>query len=172
MALAAGAMLLLTGCGGLFTARSDPGPPLPTPQASYSTGVAAAVTAVTAALGAAGIPLFPPAEPARPSEPESLVQAPRAVLQAGINDPRAGYVVIYQLPDGASAQSAAADLADYLGSGFGQTNFTVDTQFHVAVLDSTVVMTWWSREHAQDDALAEAAFTAIAGVGREIPVIK
>lgn len=172
LALAAGALLLLTGCGGLFTARSDPGPPLPTPQASYSAGVAAAVTAVRAALGTAGIPLFPPSEPVRPSEPATLMEAPRAVLQAGINESKAGYVVIYQLPDAPAAQVAATALADHLGSGFGQTNFTVDTQFHVAVLDSAVVFTWWSRETAADDELAEAAFTAIGGVGQDVPVTK
>ena len=172
LALAAGALLLLTGSGGLLTAQSDPGPALPTPQASYSTGVASAVSALTAALGAVNIPLFPPTQPARPSEPGSLVNAQRAVLQAGIDDPAGGYVVIYQLPDAPGAQTAATELASYLGSGFGQTNFTVDTQFHVAQLDSAVILTWWSREHSSDDQLAETAFQAMASVGLEVPVVK
>ena len=172
LALAAAAVVLLTGCGGLFTAQSDSGPALPTPQASYSTGVAGTVAALTAALGAVNIPLFPPTAPIRPSEPASLVQASRAVLQAGVDDPAGGFVVIYQLADTPAAQAAAQELASYLGSGFGQTNFTVDTQFHVATDGSTVVLTWWSREHAPDDELAETAFDAIASVGTEVPVIK
>jgi hypothetical protein len=166
------ALVLLSGCGGLFTARSDSGPALPTPQASLSTAMATAAAELTAALGAAGIPLFPPTSPARPSEPESLTQTPRAVLQAGVGDPNVGYVVIYQLADDNAATAAGQELADYLGSGFGQTNFPVDTQFHVATLGSTVILTWWSREKAADDELAENAFEAIGTVGSEIPVVK
>jgi hypothetical protein len=172
-ALAAAALVLLTGCGGMFTAQSGGGgPALPTPQASFSTGVAETVAALTAALGDAGIPLFPPTVPARPSEPESLTQAPRAIMQAGLGDPDIGYVVIYQLADAPAAGVAGKALADHLASGFGQTNFPVDTQFHVATDDSTVILTWWSREKSPDDELAEAAFNAIATVGTEIPVVK
>ncbi|MFN8619389.1 MAG: hypothetical protein U0869_01420 [Chloroflexota bacterium] len=170
--LGLGAVLLLTGCGGLFTAQTDSGPALPTPQASYSVGVSGTIALLTAALGAVNIPLAPPIQPARPSEPESLLQAPRAVMQAGVNDPAGGYVVIYQLADQSAAEAAAHDLASYLSSGFGQTNYTVDTQFHVAVDGSTVVFTWWSREHAPDDELAENAFTAMSTVGNEVPVVK
>lgn len=166
------ALVLLSGCGGLFTARSDPGPALPTPQASLSTVITTTAAALTAALGAAGIPLFPPTTPARPSEPESLTQVPRAVLQAGVGDPNVGYVVIYQLADDNAATAAGKELAGYLSSGFGQTNFPVDTQFHVATLGPTVILTWWSREKAADDELAEAAFEAIATVGTEVPVVK
>lgn len=166
------ALMLLGGCGGLFTARSDPGPALPTPQASLSTAIATTAAALTTALGDAGIPLFPPTAPARPSEPESLTQIPRAILQAGIGDPNTGYVVIYQLADDNAATAAGAELAGYLSSGFGQTNFPVDTQFHVATLGPTVILTWWSREKASDDELAENAFDAIATVGTEVPVIK
>lgn len=175
LALPAAAFLsltLLTGCGGMFTAQSDPGPALPTPQASFSTGVASSVAALTAALGAAGIPLFSPTQPARPSEPDSLSQTPRAVMQAGTGDETGGYVVIYQLPDSPAAEVAAKALAGYLSSGFGQTNFPVDTQFHVATSDSTVILTWWSRERASDDELSENAFDAMASVGTEVPVVK
>ena len=172
LGLVASALLLLTGCGGLFTAQSDPGPALPTPQASYSAGVAGTVEALTVALGAVGIPLYPPTSPARPSEPASMLQTPRAILQAGIGDPAGGYVVVYQLPDAPGAGTAATELAGYLGSGFGQTNFPVDTQFHVAAEGSTVILTWWSREKATDAELAKAAFDAVATVGVEVPVIK
>ena len=171
-ALVALTLTVVTGCGGLFTAQSDPGPALPTPQTSFSPGVASAVAEIAAALGSAGIPLFPPTEPARPSEPEELQRTPRAIMQAGTGDPTAGYVVIYQLPDAPAAQTAANALAAYLASGFGQTNFPVDTQFHVATQDSTVILTWWSRERASDDEVSEDAFNAIASVGREVPVIK
>jgi hypothetical protein len=170
--LAAGALLLLTGCGGLFTAQSDPGPPLPTPMASWSPGVAATLASVRAALEAEGIGLFPPTAPYRPSEPASLLQVPRAILQASIGETAQGYVVVYQLPDAPAADVAAAELADHVGSGFGQTNYPTDAQLHVATDESTVVFTWWSRERAADDARAEAAFDAISSVGVEVPVLK
>jgi hypothetical protein len=172
LALAAGALGLLTGCGGLFTAQVDEGPPLPTPQVSLSTGVAGTVSSLTAALGAAGIGFFPPITPYRPSEPESLVGAPRAVYQAGIGDPAQGYVMVYQLTDASAAGIAAQELATYLASGFGQTNYPTDTQFHVATDGSTVIFTWWSREHAADAEVAETAFDAIGTVGVPIRVVK
>ena len=89
-----------------------------------------------------------------------------------MGDPTIGFVVISQLGDANAATSAANDLAAYLSSGFGQTNFPVDTQFHVATLGPTVILTWWSREKSTDDELAEQAFDAVATVGAEVPVVK
>ena len=59
----------------------------------------------------------------------------------------------------------AAELAAYLGSGFGQTNFPADTRFSVAVLDDTVVFTSWSPGRSSDRERGEAVFEALA-VGR------
>ena len=110
--------------------------------------------------------------PYRPSEPASLTQVPRTVLQVQGVDPDLGYVVIYQLADSAEAGVRAAELAGYLGSGFGQTNFPVDAQFSVAQADSTVLMTWWSRERADDDDVTQGAFDVVRTIGQQYPVVK
>jgi hypothetical protein len=170
--LAAAALALLAGCGGLFTAQVDEGPPLPTSQASLSAGIASTLSALRAALEAPGFRLDPPVVAYRPSEPASMVQTPRAVYQASVGDPAQGYVVIYQLADPAAAATAAGELASHLASGFGQTNFPTDAQFHVATHGSTVVFTWWSRERAADDDAAETAFRAMGSVGIAVPVLK
>jgi hypothetical protein len=81
-------------------------------------------------------------------------------------------VVIYQLADSADAGVRATELAGYLGSGFGQTNFPVDAQFSVAQADSTVIMTWWSRERADDDDAAQGAFDVVRAIGQQYPVVK
>jgi histidine triad (HIT) family protein len=159
-------------CGRSLTPDADPGPPLPTPQASLSASIAATVAELRVALATAGFQLFPPQVPYRPSEPAGLTQTPRALLQASTADPAQGYVLVYGLADDAAAEAAARELASYLGSGFGQTNFPTDAQFHVAHRRDTVVFTWWSRERSADAASAEAAYDAISSVGTEEPVVK
>ncbi len=134
--------------------------------------MSAAVGRVTEALVAAGFRVAPPVAPYRPSEPVSLTAAPRTVLQVQDLGPDVGYVVIYQLPGSAEAATRAAELAGYLASGFGQTNFPVDAQFSVAQLDSTVIMTWWSRERAAEDARAQGAFDVVRAIGQPYPVVK
>jgi hypothetical protein len=170
--LALTAALLLAGCGGLFTAQVDDGPPLPTPIASLTPAIAGTAAALDAALAAQRLALDPPAGPYRPPEPASFTTLPRAIFQARIGDPLHGWVVCYQLPDAAAADVAARELAAWLGSGFGQTNFPAGSQLHVAVDGSVVVMTWWARESAADPELAETAYDAVASVGVAVPVLK
>lgn len=145
---------------------------LPTPMASLSPSVAATAGLLRGALGAAGFRLDQPRAAYRPSEPESLLQVPRAVLRASLADPAEGHVVIYQLPDESAARARAADLAAYLASGFGQTNFAPDAQFHVAVERDTVVFATWSRARAADAAAAEAVFDAVGRVGEPVEILK
>ena len=80
----------------------------------------------------------------------ALTQTPRTVLQVVGSDPEQGYVVIYELPDAAAATAAGTELARYLASGFGQTNFPLDAQFYVAQVGETLVFTWYSSERAED----------------------
>jgi hypothetical protein len=108
----------------------------------------------------------------RPSEPASLTQAPRTVLQVQGVGPDSGFVVIYQLAGSGEASTRAAELAGYLGSGFGQTNFPVDAQFSVAQVDSNVIMTWWSGERADDREVAQGAFDVVRTIGQPYPVLK
>jgi hypothetical protein len=164
------AAVLAAGCGG--SQVQDTPRPLATPVASLGSALAATSRLISDALGAAGYRVGPPVVPYRPSEPASLTQVPRTVLQAQVGDPDLGYVVIYQLADSAEAGVRATELAGYLGSGFGQTNFPVDAQFSVAQADSTVIMTWWSRERADDDDAAQGAFDVIRAIGQQYPVVK
>ena len=145
---------------------------LPTPLSSYGTSVASTVSALEAAVGAVGSSLEVPAAAYRPSEPQSLLQAPRVVMRANLADSDDGYLVIYEADGQGSATEWARELADYLGSGFGQTNYPADTQFSVTVLADTVILTTWSSRRSDDRERAEAVFDAIAGVGEAVEVAK
>lgn len=162
--------LLVAGCGGSRVA--DTPAPVATPARSLGSALAGTSQRITDALAAAGFQVAPPVVPYRPSEPASLTQVGRTVLQVQGVGAESGYVVIYQLPGSAEAATRAAELAGYLGSGFGQTNFPVDAQFSVAQLDSTVIMTWWSGERAEDPARAQGAFDVVRTVGQPYPVVK
>ena len=167
------AILALGACGGGSQGLpADYGQPLPTPQQSSSTAVAGTVALVTSALAAAGDQMFPPIAPYRPSEPESLTQVPRTVLQVSGAEADQGYVIIYSFPTDAAAADAGSELARYVGSGFGQTNFPTDAQFSVAQVGSTIVFTWYSGSRANDPAAAQGAFDAIRSVGQPFPVVK
>jgi hypothetical protein len=146
--------------------------PLPTPLRSFDSVVAGTVDQLQAAVATVGSRLEVPASAYRPSEPASLLQVPRAVLRAELADTDDGYVVIYDAGERGAAQDRAADLADYLGSGFGQTNFPADTQFSVSVLGDTVIFTSRSSRRSDDAQRAEEVFDAIAGVGDSVEVNK
>ncbi len=161
---------LLAACGGSQVA--DTPAPVATPIPSLGTGLATTSQLVTDRLLAAGYQVAPPTVPYRPSEPASLTQATRTVLQVQGAGPDSGFVVVYQLPDSAQAATRATELASYLGSGFGQTNFPVDAQFSVAQLDSTVIMTWWSAARAEDADWAQGAFDVVRTIGQPYPVLK
>lgn len=173
------ALFLFAGC---FAPSSNQqpgpaGPSLPTSQASLSTQVDGTVSVVRQALAPLGLQIDSPVIPYRPSEPPGLSTAQRAVFQvglagAGAMDADQGYVVIYDLTDTATASDRGNELAAYLGSGFGQTNFPLDAQFAISQVGGTLVFTWWSANRASDDALAKSAFDAVAAVGQPIPVVK
>lgn len=168
------ALLLFAGCfapsGG--DQPGPAGPSLPTPQVSLSTQVDGTVSLVRQALAQAGLQLNPPVTAYRPSEPAGLATSPRAVFQESVADPDQGYVLIYDLSDTATATDRGKELAAYLGSGFGQTNYPLDAQFAISQVGGTLVFTWWSASRSSNDALAEAAFSAVASVGQPIPVVK
>jgi hypothetical protein len=145
---------------------------LPTPLQSYGPSLSATLDELRAAVAVVGHRLDVPLAAYRPSEPASLLQAPRVVLRADLADARDGHVVVYDAADAAEAQRWAADLAAHLGSGFGQTNFAVDTQFSVAVRDDSVILTTWSSGSSSDPGSAEAFFDAVASVGSPVEVVK
>ena len=146
--------------------------PLPTPLQSWGPSTSATIADLGTAVSAVGHRLDVAMVAYRTSEPESLLQAPRVVLRADLADPDDGYVVVYDASDAAEAERWAQELAAYLGSGFGQANFTPDTQFSVAVHDDAVVFTSWSPGRSSDGAAAEAVFDALATVGSPVDVVK
>ncbi len=162
---------LVMGCGAGRQVADTPAP-VATPVASPGQALAGTIARITDALTGAGYQVAPPVAPYRPSEPASLTQVGRSVLQVRDVGPELGYVVVYQLAGSAEAATRATELAAYLGSGFGQTNFPVDAQFSVAQLDSNVIMTWWSRERADDPERAQGAFDVVRAIGQPYPVVK
>ncbi len=174
MAAALVVVPLIVGCAPATSGQGGGQPPTPriTPQASFTTQIASGVAVTRQALAARGIRLDPPIVPYRPAEPPGIAEAPRAILQAGIGDPEGGYVMVYEFADAATASARGAELAEYLASGFGQTNYPLDAQFSLAQVGGTLIFTWWSSELAADRELARAAFEAISSVGTRIPVVK
>lgn len=165
--------LLLGACTSIDrpTVQSDQ-VPLPTPLRSFDASLASTIAALESSVATVGERLETPAGAYRPSEPASLLQAPRVVRRVELADLDDGFVVIYQTDDEGVAQDRAADLADYLGSGFGQTNYAADTQFSVSVLEDTVIFTTWSSRRSDDPDRAQAAFEAVAGVGTAVHISK
>lgn len=145
---------------------------LPAPMRSFDASVALAIAEVGEALADVRVRLEEPAGAYRPSEPASLMQVPRVVRRADVADRDDGYVVIYEALDATQAAARARELADYLGSGFGQTNYAADTQFSVSVLGVSVIFTTWSSRRSDDPALAEAVFEAVAAVGEPVEIRK
>jgi hypothetical protein len=174
LAVAVGVVAAAVGCAPPSSGQQGGEPPVPriTPQASLSAEMEATADLLTEALAVEGIRLDVAPVPTQPGEPGSLASAPRALRQADVHDPGAGYVLIYQLPDATTAAARGAEFADYLEGGPGQVNFPLDTQFSLAQVGSTLVFTWWSREGSADPDRAERAFEAIATVGASIPVVK
>jgi hypothetical protein len=169
--LAVGAILL--GCASLDRPRAQGETvALPTPIRSFDASVWDSVAALEAAATAVGGRLEVPSAAYRPSEPQSLLQVPRAVLRANLADPDEGYVVIYRAQDGRDATALAAELAAYLGSGLGLTNFPADTRFSIAILGDTVVSANWSPSRSSDRERGEAIFEALASVGQPVEVVR
>jgi hypothetical protein len=124
------------------------------------------------ALAPVGLQLQPPTQAYRPSEPPGLVSAPRTIQRESLAEPDLGYVVVYDLPDQQTATARAQELASYLGSGFGQTNYPLDAQFAISQVGDTIIFTWWAPSRAAGDSQAEDGFNAVAGVGQPVPVTK
>jgi hypothetical protein len=167
-------LVLLAGC--ISPTQQDQnnqvGPTLPTPMTSLPAEVQGTLALVQQALVPVGLQLQDPTQPYRPSEPPGLVTAPRAIQRESLAEPDLGYVVVYDLPDQQTGTARAKELASYLASGFGQTNFPIDAQFAISQVGDTVVFTWWSPNRAGGDSQVEDAFNAVAGVGQPVPVTK
>jgi hypothetical protein len=143
-----------------------------TPLRTFGADIGSTVAELRTAVTAAGERIDMAVGAYRPSEPSSLLEVPRVVLRTDLADPDDGFVVIYQAVDAAAADAMAIELASYLGSGFGQTNYPADTRFSIAVVGDTVVFTSTSASRSSDPQRAAAAFDAVASVGRAVEVVR
>ncbi|MDQ3870182.1 MAG: hypothetical protein M3301_01025 [Chloroflexota bacterium] len=148
------------------------GAALPTPQRSLSPQIAATVNLLTAHLAPHGYRLVQVTRLYRPSEPEMLAAIPRAVFQLDQSEPDEGYVVVYEFRDPEAAAAGGRELAGYLASGFGQTNYPVDAQFALAQMGGTLVLGWWSPERSSMPDRVRRALQLFRGFGQPIPVPK
>ena len=78
-------------------------------------------------------------QPYQPAESNRLRDAPRAVYQVVLPDqPDAGYIVVYEFPDAASAVDAGNEEAGYLGTGNGRVQFPLGTQHVLRQVGTTL----------------------------------
>lgn len=134
------------------------------------TGQVAEVTKalVAKALGDAAFQVQAPLTGFRPGESPELVNVPRTLVQAVLpEDPSAGYVVIYELPDANEADRVGREFLRYLGGGTGAIQYPRDTRFVLQRVGPTLVFYAWSAEASPDARVAEMA-AALETVGTPV----
>lgn len=159
--------LLVAACRPAATVPPEPDP---TPRPTISPAVAATRVQLEGALRARGLALQATELDVRPGEPTSLATAPRTAFRAILpDDPAGGLIVVYELPDGAAAAIAAADLAAYVTSGPGRVQYPPDVRHVLRQVGSTVVFFPWSPGSSPDERTPDVA-AAVATVGTEVPI--
>lgn len=159
---------ILAGCG-IGAPNVPVATDTPAPLASLSGTIELTRGMVESALKDRGIGLIQPNAPFTPPQDASLVDVPRGVFQAVLGeDPAAGYIVIYELPDPASAFTAAETQATWIASGPGAVQFTPGTAHVIRVVGNTVV-TFSRSPEARDPHEADVA-AALETLGRGVPV--
>ena len=169
VAAAIAATIALAGCG--VGASHDSLPPEVTaPIPSIPPAVADTRRLVVDALAHDGLTLQDATQPFRPPESPSMADAARGIFQVVLpDDPNHGYLVIYAFRDAATAATAAADQAAYIGSGPGRVQFPPDTQSVIRQVDTTVIVYSWSPANSTDAHAASIA-TDLATIGLEVPI--
>ena len=171
VALAIAAAVILAGC-----AASD-GPVATFPAASIGPDrtVSPAVNLTRASLEQAlrdhGLSLANAQVPFRPAEAPRLTDAPRAVYQVVLpNDPAGGFVVVYELPNTDLANQAAQEQAQYLATGPGRVQSSLETVDVIRVVGSTVILYSWIPGEARDPTAAgiQPALETL-GLGVQVP---
>lgn len=141
-------------------------------MAVLSAEVQAASAAVQRRLTDLGLTLDQSTVEYRPAEPGALQATPRAVFQVSLNDPNAGWVVLYDLGRPDAAAAAGRDFAAYLRGGLGLTNYPRDAQFTLNQVGGALVFAWWSVGSAADPDRTRAAAAAIGAVGQPVPIVR
>ncbi|HEY7969357.1 MAG TPA: hypothetical protein VID95_05125 [Candidatus Limnocylindrales bacterium] len=172
LGLAAATALLAAGCG---LGATGPAPSLPVPSVgpSATAGVAAAQTrgVIAEALKSVAVQFGDATQPYQPAESGRLRDAPRAVYQVVLPDqPDAGYVVVYEFPDAASAVDAGNEEAGYLGTGNGRVQFPLGTQHVLRQVGTTLILYSWLPAASSDPTAGNVADALnTLGIGFTVP---
>jgi len=170
LAIAGMALAVVSGGCGTASRNATSEPTASLPIASISPVIALTQAQVVRALSAAGLALTAARLPFRPPEPPDLMAVPRAVFQAVLPaDPTHGYIVVYQLRDEATAATAGRELADYLATGYGRTQFPPDANHVLRQFQTTLISFSWSPANSPDPNTSKIA-DALQTVGTPIDV--
>jgi len=162
----------LAGCG-LGATSTAASLPVPSVGPATTAGPAAAQTrgAIASALTAVSVQLGDATRPYRPAESGRLLNAPRAVYQVVLPDqPDAGFIVVYEFPDSASAIDAGNEEAGYLGTGPGRVQFPLGMQHVLRAVGTTLILYSWlpaASSSAVPGQVADALGTL--GIGFTVP---
>jgi len=114
------------------------------PDRTVSPAVDLTRSTLASALASEGLALTDAQVPFRPPEGLRLTDAPRAVYQVVLPEaPDDGFIVVYELPDPDRANQAANEQAQYLASGPGRVQSSLDAVDVIRVVGSTVVLYTW-----------------------------
>jgi hypothetical protein len=172
VALVLAMTIAVAGCGVGATSAPVAAPPESIGPVTTA-GVAVAQTrgAIAAALAAVSVQFGDATRPYRPAESGRLRTAPRAVYQVVLPDqPDAGYIVVYEFPDSASAVDAGNEEAGYLGTGNGRVQFPPGTQHVLRELGPTLILFSWLPAASSDPTAANVAQALKSlGIGFTVP---
>jgi hypothetical protein len=172
LGLAAAMAVTVAGCG---LGASGPAPSIPVPSAgpSATAGAAAAQTrgVIADALKSVAVQFGDATQPYQPAESNRLRDAPRAVYQVVLPDqPDAGYIVVYEFPDPASAVDAGNEEAGYLGTGNGRVQFPLGTQHVLRQVGTTLILYSWLPAASSDPTAGNVADALnTLGIGFTVP---
>jgi hypothetical protein len=167
VALAIGVAMTLAACGIGAAGSAVSLPVQSVAPANVSAAVAQTRGAIAAALAAAGVaaPLADATRPYRPAESTRLRSAPRAVYQVLLPDqPDAGFIVVYEFPDAASAVDAGNEEAGYLGTGPAKVQFPREAQQVLQAVGTTLFLYTWAPTASSDPTAGNVA-QALKGLG-------
>ena len=171
LALAA-AVMLAAGCG-VGASATAPSVPVPSVGPSATAGAAAAQTrgVIANALKSVAVQFGDATSPYRPAESDRLRNAPRAVYQVVLpGQPDAGFIVVYEFPDSASAVDAGNEEAGYLGTGNGRVQFPLGTQHVIRQVGTTLILYSWLPAASSDSTAGNVADALNSlGIGFTVP---
>jgi hypothetical protein len=158
------------GVGASGTAASQPAPVVG-PSATAGAAVAQTHGVIANALKSVAVQFGDATRPYRPAESDRLRDAPRAVYQVVLPDqPDAGFIVVYEFPDSASATDAGNEEAGYLGTGNGRVQFPLGTRHVLRAVGPTLILYSWLPAASSDPTAGNVADALnTIGVGFTVP---